>query len=231
VGLADIGNRLSEDDSVILEDVSGRATLIFAEKNGLTHKQQVDQLVTGIIAACYGEVDEAGHFVVSDLVTVDYPPQPERPILENDQYVALVCGISVGHPKFNLLGTQLLIDYLNGTLGGDTEQDVIISKIIRTVFVGNSDYAPPYERRLFDVRGSLRPAERASLVEPTRAVDRLVEQIAYTMHVDVMPGEQDPSNTALPQQPLHPSMFPRSATLSTCHLVTNPYQFNLMGVE
>jgi DNA polymerase delta subunit 2 len=43
--------------------------------------------------------------------------------------------------------------------------------------------------------------------------------------VDVMPGLRDPSNVAMPQQRLHPCLFPRSSGFrDTFNLVTNPYK-------
>ncbi len=233
------GNRLSDDDSVVLEDVSGRVSLLFKEKHDsknkevlLSHKDQVDRLVTGIIVGLYGSVDEHGHFLVHDIIFSDLATQNPLPsLVGDDQYVAFVSGLSIGHPKFSLQNTQNLIDYLTGALGGDTEQDCIISKIARVVVTGDSVWQDVKNQRLFDVRGSLRPVERASMVEPSKAVDQLIEQLGYSVHVDVMPGEFDPSNTSLPQQPLHPSMLPKSSQLTTCHLVTNPYMFQLSGID
>lgn len=49
--------------------------------------------------------------------------------------------------------------------------------------------------------------------------------------VDVMPGEFDPTNYTLPQQPLHPCMFPLASAYSTLQLVTNPYQATIDGVR
>ena len=37
-----------------------------------------------------------------------------------------------------------------------------------------------------------------------------------------MPGEHDPANFTLPQQPFHPCMFPHSARFFSFHAVTNP---------
>lgn len=239
LSLSTCGNRLSDDDSVVLEDVSGRVSLLFKEKHDsknkevlLSHKDQVDRLVTGIIVGLYGSVDEHGHFLVHDIIFSDLATQNPLPsLVGDDQYVAFVSGLSIGHPKFSLQNTQNLIDYLTGALGGDTEQDCIISKIARVVVTGDSVWQDVKNQRLFDVRGSLRPVERASMVEPSKAVDQLIEQLGYSVHVDVMPGEFDPSNTSLPQQPLHPSMLPKSSQLTTCHLVTNPYMFQLSGID
>ncbi|KAF6086599.1 DNA polymerase delta 2, accessory subunit [Phyllostomus discolor] len=46
-----------------------------------------------------------------------------------------------------------------------------------------------------------------------------------------MPGEFDPTNYTLPQQPLHPCMFPLATAYSTLQLVTNPYQATIDGVR
>ncbi|KAJ1548352.1 DNA polymerase delta subunit 2 [Nowakowskiella sp. JEL0078] len=39
-----------------------------------------------------------------------------------------------------------------------------------------------------------------------------------------MPGAHDPTGTAMPQQPLHFSMFPAAYPYSSFHTVTNPYE-------
>lgn len=61
--------------------------------------------------------------------------------------------------------------------------------------------------------------------EPLRIADNLLSQFARSVNVDVMPGGSDPSNVALPQQPLHNVLFPRSSGYrDTFQLVTNPYK-------
>ena len=50
------------------------------------------------------------------------------------------------------------------------------------------------------------------------------------MDVDIMPGEFDPSNRMVPQQPLHHSMLAKSISSEhkyNLHTVTNPYRFSL----
>lgn len=46
-----------------------------------------------------------------------------------------------------------------------------------------------------------------------------------------MPGQHDPTNYTLPQQPLHRCMFPLSSVYPTLQLASNPYQANLDGVR
>ena len=50
------------------------------------------------------------------------------------------------------------------------------------------------------------------------------------MEVDVMPGEFDPANFTLPQQPLHSCMFPQSMVYPTLNCVSNPYCCTVDGV-
>lgn len=40
----------------------------------------------------------------------------------------------------------------------------------------------------------------------SRNMDMVVTELAAAMPVDVMPGAEDPTNVALPQQPLHRSV-------------------------
>jgi DNA polymerase II small subunit/DNA polymerase delta subunit B len=66
--------------------------------------------------------------------------------------------------------------------------------------------------------------------EPLRVADNLLSQFARSVCLDVMPGPDDPSNVALPQQPLHQCMFPRSAGYRDgFQLVTNPYKCEIGG--
>lgn len=48
-------------------------------------------------------------------------------------------------------------------------------------------------------------------------------QIASGVPVDVMPGDREPSNHALPQLPLHPCLLPAATRFSSLRPVTNPY--------
>ena len=46
---------------------------------------------------------------------------------------------------------------------------------------------------------------------------------------DIMPGEHDPANLSLPQQPFNACLLPLSNHLSTCHFVSNPYEAEISG--
>nr|KAF6470122.1 DNA polymerase delta 2, accessory subunit [Molossus molossus] len=72
---------------------------------------------------------------------------------------------------------------------------------------------------------------QAASVEAVKMLDEILLQLSSSVPVDVMPGEFDPTNYTLPQQPLHPCMFPLATAYSTLQLVTNPYQATIDGVR
>lgn len=59
----------------------------------------------------------------------------------------------------------------------------------------------------------------------------MLVELAESVSVDMMPGERDPSNHSLPQQPLFASLLPYSSSMSTFRLVTNPYDITINGVH
>lgn len=59
----------------------------------------------------------------------------------------------------------------------------------------------------------------------------LIYSLQASVAVDVMPGQYDPTNYTLPQQPLHRCMFPLSVPFPTLQLVSNPYQAIVDGVQ
>jgi hypothetical protein len=50
-----------------------------------------------------------------------------------------------------------------------------------------------------------------------------------TITIDVMPGEHDPANLSLPQQPFNACLLPLSNRIGTCRSVTNPYEAEIGG--
>jgi len=75
--------------------------------------------------------------------------------------------------------------------------------------------------------------EQESATEALREADAYLTQFAASVHVDVMPGDSEPANHMLPQQPLHACLFPLAGRLSSVHAVTNPYscEFNVSDAD
>jgi DNA polymerase delta subunit 2 len=66
--------------------------------------------------------------------------------------------------------------------------------------------------------------EQTNLAIPTQELDFLLAQLSESVRVDVMPGETDPANYTLPQQPFPKCLFPRSSQTQKFRSVTNPFQ-------
>ena len=51
--------------------------------------------------------------------------------------------------------------------------------------------------------------EDAASVGAVQSLDDVLASLCVSLDVDIMPGEFDPANQILPQQPLHQCLFPR----------------------
>ncbi|KAG0031387.1 hypothetical protein BGZ81_001295 [Podila clonocystis] len=206
-----------DDDSVYLEDESGRVKLVGA-------KISSDFFVTGVVMGVLGSEDVNGDFKVVDICYAEAADQESVSHMETDEsdkYVALVSGLGIGGPNFKPLELDLLAEYLTGDLGASKDQ-VDCSNIVRVIVAGNSIFTPEvveddtktkkygYDRSTFDT-------------EPTTIFDGFLQEICSSVPVDIMPGDKDPSSVTLPQQPVHPALLPSAREYSTFHSVTNPY--------
>ena len=59
-----------------------------------------------------------------------------------------------------------------------------------------------------------------------RVLDNLLVQLASSVDTDIMPGEFDPANQILPQQPLHPCLFPSEFEITTLSYILVGCQHN-----
>ncbi|KAM7296768.1 DNA polymerase delta subunit 2 [Ixodes scapularis] len=204
-------------DSLVLEDDRQRLPL--------SGNIDVAAHVTGIPVAVLGRVGDDGRFAVEDICYAGLLKQVPRPSLEADKYLVLVSGVGLVEGADDLLQLQLLVDYLSGFLGCDADQERA-SRVVRVVLAGNTLRQTVSTKDLARARFSMRKESSADSAA-TRLLDAFLLQLARSVHVDVMPGEADPSGALLPQQPLHQCLFPEASQRGTLRCVTNPYQFNL----
>ncbi|KAJ3086026.1 hypothetical protein HK102_013588 [Quaeritorhiza haematococci] len=215
---------VSEKDTILLEDESGRLVL-----TGQTIKDVV--LVTGVVIGALGRETNGGQFEVLDICYPDMKPQSPLSTPNNQHsWIAFASGLSIGDGVHFDIRLQMFMDYLLGELGNEEDQS-FSANVVRLVIAGNSLAKPQVnedDKKLLKKFGSEYPSLDS---HPTRIVDVMLSELCSGMPVDVMPGNKDPTNCALPQQPMHFAMFPKSCRYSTFNAVTNPYAFELGGAS
>jgi hypothetical protein len=60
-------------------------------------------LPTGAVLAVKGRAEPGGDFVVSDVLWPGLPEQPQRPLPQEDTYVALVSGLQLANNKADMM--------------------------------------------------------------------------------------------------------------------------------
>lgn len=228
-----------EDDSLVLEDEGARVKLVGKAVSA-------NDFVTGIVLACKGKVVQDGEFEVTEVCFAE-PEKQKHSFADSfgadtttpplpGNYVALVSGLRVGDPaKSNPLALELLLDYVTGNLGGDQDQ-ARAANIVRVVVAGGALAEP--EQGVASTGGagqSTSQTQHAANARLTlRSLDQILTQFASSVPIDLMPGAGDPTNQALPQQPLHPCLFPEAGRFSqpgsvngTFNSTTNPHDFSV----
>ncbi|NXP67411.1 DPOD2 polymerase, partial [Chloropsis cyanopogon] len=185
----------------------------------------------GTIVAVYGCEQEDGRFLVEDHCFADLPPPLPWSGPSSDRFVLLASGLGLGSVSGEaLLSTQLLVDVVTGQLGAEGEQSCA-AHITRVILAGNLLSQNTQSRDTINKAKYLTKKTQAASVEAVKMLDEILLQLCTSVPVDVMPGEFDPTNYTLPQQPLHRCMLPLASAYATLRLVTNPYQASLDGVR
>ena len=211
-GCSEITKKLSESDTLFLEDMEARLQLVFTE----SQSEIIKKLVTGITIAVVGHVSDQGHFEVVDFALPGYPPITRMNMSnrESPVYVAIVSGLQLGSPSSNPLALRLLLDFMIGASSSALDRE-LASQISRLVVAGDSVYYNP-----------LKDPAGMSLSE----MDMYLSDLSSVIPVDVMTGPRDPSNYCLPQEPLHSGLFPNAKRYSNLTVHTNPYKFKVGNV-
>jgi DNA polymerase delta subunit 2 len=140
----------------------------------------------------------------------------ESPGQGNGNKLAIVSGLGIsGTSTEQSLQINLLLEYLLGEALDPTSQHRA-SKINRLIIAGNS-LASENEAVSHDIIGNTRKANKkygydssAYNPAPTAHLDNFLATLLPSMPITLIPGSSDPANVSLPQQPIHPAMFPNA---------------------
>lgn len=244
-----------DQDQVMLEDESGRLRLT----GGMLREAL---LVTGAIIAAVGTENKDGEFEVLDMRVPDLPRQPQR--WERDDgatalkgkkvttqrpsggKAVIVSGLSISGDEGDTLAVDLLTEWLLGEATGlDDQQET--ATVSRLIIAGNSlsEGSPILSREAVAAashknRGHKKYGYDSAAYNkaPTEDLDTLFATLLPSIPITLIPGDTDPTSTALPQQQIHPAMFPHSRTymsipgtneVSWFDSTTNPAEFDLDG--
>ncbi|KAJ3354998.1 DNA polymerase delta subunit 2 [Entophlyctis luteolus] len=201
-------------DKVLLEDESGRLEMVGSCLAGA-------MLVSGVVMAVLGAPNNEGHFEVQDTCFAECTVEPvlERPLSR----------AGVGLDSSMSFEMQLMLDFIcEGAFG---EAHIMPEgRIVRVILAGNSlSRRTPLKTNY--AAGSMGRSTTAEMYAPTslKQLDTFLSQICACVDVDIMPGASDPTNFALPQQPMLSGLFPISRGFSSFHSTTNPYSASIDG--
>lgn len=204
VDISGVKSYVDDDlDMCFLEDESGRIML-----EGELLKETV--LCTGVVIGVLGMQYKPGCFKVVDIV---YPlKSPQKPTRAAHGKIAVVSGLS-----FNGVWNHqhdLLHDFLTGELC-DTKEITQLIILGDSVNVLQEDQMESKNKYAAKHRSNYSP-------QAVQQLDAFISSMLTSIPVFIMPGEKDPAELALPQQPLHPSFFSNSSQSSHFRRLTNP---------
>ncbi|CAL1543262.1 unnamed protein product [Lymnaea stagnalis] len=211
-------------DKLIIEDELQRIILVGQLK--------CQSSVTGVIAAVLGMEpdDQKGKFYVEDYCFQELPSQMPRPMIDEEKFILFVSSFEFGGQEERSFQMQMLADLVSGQLG-DPDQLKASSAICHVIIAGNCLSRSTQDRDSLSKAKYLSKKSSAGSVDAIRSLDSFLMELVTSVDVTVMPGEYDPSNFTLPQQPLHPCMLPQSSRYNTLHCQTNPCELTVEGIR
>jgi len=192
-------------------------------------KTETLDIITGAVIGVLGLENKHGEFELLDFCLPGYPEKIPRSIskMEDDEpkYIAFLSGIEIGNEKYDSLKTQLLFEYLTGELGCIADQ-IHVSQIIRVIFAGN--LITKYKRTKEEMKnarlyGHFDCKSSTDYQQYLKQLDMLLSTLSSCIPIDIMPGENEPTNLSFPQQPLHSSFFKNTNLSDACQMATNPH--------
>lgn len=208
-----------EESVIMIEDESGRAIL---------HNPSLLQrtsLVTGCVVAVLGIEVQAGVFEIMEVINPTPAPQTHHieaneqahsedsmQVDSDDQWIAFVSGLHFDKEANMDLRVFLLQQWLAGELGSAADAK-LARNIVRLVVAGNSiaQVEPELNTDFLSMNNFGSKNTSRFLAESLVLFNDWLSAVMVSLPVTLMPGEKDPCEICLPQQPMHKSLFGKNA--------------------
>jgi len=178
-----------------------------------------------MIVAVKGRGAAGGEFEVHEILEPGLAPQRSLTLYPSKgRFVALVSGLNFGSSVSSLF-YNLLSEYISGHSGSSSEHN-LQAGITRLVIVGNSIITPG-EQAMSDITLRFKENERGIISQAVRTCDEFLHRLCSSVPIDIMPGDKDPTNYSMPQQPLDACFLRKSSKFATLQRVSNPYEFTV----
>lgn len=226
----------------MLEDESGRLRL-----TGIALQSEL--LVTGCIIAVMGTENANGDFEVIDIKLPEMPQQLERweldfknitgeteaipPQKKIGGKVAIISGLDINGESGNSLFLDLFMEWILGESSSPLMQ-ASAAEISRLIIAGNSLAGASSLSHDDQLPSAGAGSKRAAVAKkygydssafnpaPTAQLDLFLSTLLPSIPVTLIPGPSDPANVSLPQQPLHPALYPQSRVYTAAPSANSP---------
>ncbi|KAF7458294.1 putative DNA polymerase delta small subunit [Cryptosporidium felis] len=224
-------NYTSSSDRAYLEDSSSRVPLLLSEQT-----LSINKLITGTVIAVKGIQNSGGNFQVTDF-TFAYPPEE---ILKTDnfpdtssgpKYIGFVSGLNIGADVENSISLQLFRDFILGVSTFGEEQRFLSSRISHLIIAGNSINLFDTAKETNTGTGTKLVVNNDLLASRLTTIDSFISQLASSISVVIIPGEEDPVPISLPQPPLQTYIFKRSQKYQSLSSFSNPCLFSIDDIR
>ncbi|KAK6591196.1 DNA polymerase delta2 [Cryptosporidium xiaoi] len=231
----DDGDYISDDDKVYVEDSFSRVPLLIDNsivESNISHKE----LLSGTVIALKGCQVSCGDFLVKDYT---FSIVPEKILIrENNSllnssmpiYVGFISGMNIGQDYENSLSLQLLRDFILGVAFND-EQKFISSRISQLVIAGNSIQLLDTAEETNTGTGTKLIVNNDILSKRLQIFDSFISQLASSISVAIIPGDEDPVPISLPQPAFQPYIFKHARKYQSLVSFTNPCLFRINNVR
>ncbi|SOV73886.1 DNA polymerase epsilon subunit b, putative [Plasmodium sp. gorilla clade G3] len=195
-------NYTHDEDILFLEDETARLKL---EGN-----INSDFYITGLTVIVKGIGMSNGSLYVEEII-YSYIPKLDIPncISNDDKFILFVSGLYINELNKSINNISLLRNFIL-RLHGDT---YLSENLIRLIILGNS---------LSNIDND---------EKDMNTIDVFLSSLCSSIHIDLMPGDKDPSDSNLPQQPFPNIFFKKARNFNSFQCVTNPYLFSIDNIN